>query len=256
MLQSPVRHVSYKIFDKRFTHTNGIYYVPDNDMMPASFEQVKANIDAVTKSLKAKSIVILRQVHGNDVYHARSISSTQYNSDSLPVADAVVTDIAGLALGIQTADCVPILLFNTADPVIGAVHCGWRGAKANIVKNTVALMRKISICNEIKAVIGPAIQQTSYEVGQEFYDAFVDENQGYKSFFIRSSIYNNVFLFDLVAFVKAKLLDENVEVTKIYDDDTFALPHLYYSYRYNNKIMKNPNLYGRMLSTIVINRSD
>ncbi len=211
-------------------------------------KQVENNRKAIIDDLRAKGIVILKQVHGNKVYYAKNTNYDLYND---PIADAVVTDVPLLVLAIKTADCVPVLLFSEDGKLIGAAHCGWKSAKADIIKNTIVLMRNLSSNNvlNVKAIIGPSIQQNSYEVDKDFCNNFIKDNSNYNYFF-KNSLKSNKFLFDLPGFVKSKLLDENVEIVEFSKDDTYLIPELYPSYR--RYCHTNIPYNGNMLSTIMI----
>ena len=90
-----------------------------------------------------------------------------------PQADAMATNVPGIALGILTADCAPVLLADDDARVIGAAHAGWKGALGGVIANVVEAMEELGACRtRIAAAIGPAIAQANYEVGPEFRDAF------------------------------------------------------------------------------------
>src|SRR5262249_13110651 len=95
-----------------------------------------------------------------------------------PEADAIITDCPGLAFGVLTADCVPILLAGPEAGVIAAVHAGWKGAKAGIIESTIEAMQSLGAQPaQMVAAIGPAISQAAYEVSPEFEAAFLTETE-------------------------------------------------------------------------------
>ncbi|KJV57072.1 multi-copper polyphenol oxidoreductase laccase family protein [Orientia chuto str. Dubai] len=235
-------NISYKFFDKSFIHSSGVYLLSPQNNKTIDSKQVANNKQLVINYFAAKELIVLNQKHSNSVYYAKSYS------DYAPIADAIVTDLPQLILGIQTADCVPVLLFADNGTMIGAAHCGWRGAKANIIRNIISLMRNLNNMINIKSIIGPAIQQNSYEVDEHFYNTFMQESNNYQYLFKRLE-FNNKFLFNLVGFVQDKLLEENVEIVKVYQDDTYSLPELYPSYRRDHHINYH------ILSTIVMNNA-
>ncbi len=103
-----------------------------------------------------------------------AVATEAWAADARPKADAVVTDRPGLAIGVGTADCGPILLADAEAGVIGAAHSGWRGALAGIGEATVAAMEKLGARRErIVAILGPTISQANYEVGPEVRAAFI-----------------------------------------------------------------------------------
>ena len=104
--------------------------------------------------------------------------------DERPRADALVTDRPGLALGILTADCAPILFADAEAGVVGAAHAGWKGALGGVTEAAIAAMRTLGAMPErITAVIGPCIGPDSYEVGPEFRDRFLTEDPDSAGFF-------------------------------------------------------------------------
>lgn len=129
--------------------------------------------------------VWLQQVHGTDVLDA--------DQDVLPEAprtfDAAVTTRADRALAILTADCLPVVIWDEQARVAGAAHAGWRGLQAGVLARTLDMMRRR--CPQVRswrAWIGPAISQPCFEVGQEVFEAFVQDNEANRPFFIQGRV--------------------------------------------------------------------
>ena len=121
------------------------------------------------------------QVHSPDV----AVASRAWNAASRPRADAIVTRIKGLAIGVTAADCGPILFVDPGARVIGAAHAGWKGALTGIVWSTVEAMEKLGADRaNVVAAIGPLIRQHSYEVGDEFVDRFIGADAENSLFFL------------------------------------------------------------------------
>jgi YfiH family protein len=118
-------------------------------------------------------LVTLRQVHSDVIHVFRSRKLVSLKQSPL-VGDGLVTDVSGLALGILTADCFPVLLVDTKKKAVGAFHAGWRGTVKRIVEKGVGIMQLEfgSRPEDIHAAIGPGIQKCSLEVGEEVEDAF------------------------------------------------------------------------------------
>jgi YfiH family protein len=190
--------------------------------------QILANRAAALSLLNnnINKLCLLKQVHSNKVQVVRD--AFEFNFE--PEADALVTSTKGLALGIITADCVPILLGDEINGVIGAIHAGWRGAKSNIIANTVETMVELGADLEnITAHIGPCIRKSSYEVGEEFFAHFLLESEKNHQFFTPGN--KSHYYFDLAAYVKKKLSIE--KINKINDCNIDTLTNqAYYSYRY------------------------
>src|SRR6478672_8327903 len=101
------------------------------------------------------------------------VAETPWPASERPRADALVTRVPGLAIGVSTADCGPVLLADAEARVIGAAHAGWKGALSGVLENTVAAMERLGARRDrIVAVLGPSIGPESYEVGPEFVERF------------------------------------------------------------------------------------
>ncbi len=236
--------VYYKIFDKSFKQSSHVYSKKNKSGVSNNLEIVQNNRLAVVKHYSAEDIVILQQVHGTQVVDADLIT----DNDIDPEADGVVTTKKNLVLAIQTADCAPVFFSSKDGTVIGAAHCGWRGAKAGVINNVVKLMQKKGATN-IKALIGPTIQQYSYEVDQEYYDNFTNQQPNYSRFFIRSSKKGH-YMFDLPDYVDFQLEKAGIKDMTIIVEDTYSRPERYISYR---RCYHTGELYNTtILSSIVI----
>ncbi|MFW6299446.1 MAG: peptidoglycan editing factor PgeF [Oceanicaulis sp.] len=135
----------------------------------------KANVEENRRRLAAAlggpDLVFLNQVHGADVVKVDAKPKGRWSAGE---ADAQMTDRPGLALCAQTADCVPVLLFDPVRPAVAAVHSGWRGTVKGVLAATLAAMKAAYGCEPatIQAAIGPAISQANYRVGPEVLDQF------------------------------------------------------------------------------------
>ncbi|WP_316354290.1 peptidoglycan editing factor PgeF [Candidatus Trichorickettsia mobilis] len=234
--------VYYRIFDREFTESSHVYAKYKSNSNEAEIDN---NLKVILAELAVDNILILNQTHGNTVIDADIIQSI---SEHEPEGDAAITTTNNLALAIQTADCAPVLLYCTKGKVIGVAHCGWKSAKADIIINLVEQMR-LTGADAIAAVIGPAIQQSSYEVDQQYYQDFVNQQSNYQRFFIPSTKADH-YMFDLPSFVEMKLLASGVnQITKI-SEDTYTSPAKYPSYRRSCHLGKS--LQHSILSTIIL----
>jgi len=166
-----------------------------------------------------------------------------------PKADAMVTTRRGLALGILTADCTPILLADVKAGVIGAAHAGWKGAKAGVMDAVVAAMvRHGARQADIVAAVGPVIGRDSYEVGPEFRQAFLDDDPAAAAFFHDGP--RGRPHFDLPGFVIRRLEGLGLgEIDRI-AADTCADARRFFSYR--RSCLNGEPDYGRQLSAIAL----
>jgi polyphenol oxidase len=164
-------------------------------------------------------------------------------------ADGLVTTERGIALGILTADCVPVLFADTEAGVVGAAHAGWRGAVSGVLEATVRAMTVLGAERaRIRAGFGPAIAQASYEVGPEFPAPFLAQDPGNERFFVASA--NAKYHFDLPAYVRTRLERLGLAAVATTGGDTAAEPERFFSYR-RSRLAGEPD-YGRLLSAIAL----
>ena len=146
----------------------------------------------------------LRQTHSASVVKIDSTSDASINARD--DADALITNTSGYALAILTADCVPVLFAAPEMGVIGAAHAGWRGAVDGVLEATIAMMAKAGITqDQIEAVIGPAIQQANYQVGDDLRHAVLAAHDDADSFFDLDQGIDGKYRFDLPGFVQSCL---------------------------------------------------
>lgn len=208
------------------------------------FVQENKRLAMQALELNIDQLASLYQIHSTEVV----LISEKNQLAEKPKADAMVTRLPGIALGILTADCVPILFADVENKVIGAAHSGWKGSVGNIAKNVVDTMIVQGAQKScIKAVIGPAIQQNSYEVGPDFPAPFLALDKQNERFFT-SSVKTGHHMFDLTGFVKAQLDDLSIGSVERIKRDTCTETDMFYSYR---RMCKNAEAdYGRLLSAI------
>ena len=155
----------------------------------------------------------------------------------------------GLALGILTADCAPVLFADEEAGVIGAAHAGWRGALAGVTDSTIAAMERLGARREnVHAAVGPCIAQPSYEVDEGFRRRFIDEDGSNDRFFITGAAGKPHF--DLEAYVVHRLIAAGIGEVEALNLDTYADPDRFYSYR--RATHRGEADYGRQLSAIAI----
>lgn len=194
---------------------------------------------ALTAVSEADALVTVRQVHGSRT----AVVAYPYPDDARPEADAIVTMTPGLALGILTADCAPVLLADPYARIIGAAHAGWKGAVGGILESVVAVMEEFGAeRHRICAAIGPTIAMTSYEVGEEFRDYV-------PAAFLLPTRPGHL-LFDLEGLVAHKLRQAGVGRVQCMGLDTYADSHRFFSYRRATHAAE-PD-YGRQLSMIAL----
>jgi hypothetical protein len=161
-----------------------------------------------------------------------------------------VTRIPGLAIGVSTADCGPVLLADPAARVIGAAHAGWRGAFAGVTDAAIAAMEKLGARRErIVAAIGPLIRQPSYEVGAELVEDFLTADAANARFFQPSAQLGH-FMFDLPGYIAARLDRAGIGAIEDLDACTYAEPQHFFSFRRTTH--RGEPDYGRHVNAIVL----
>ena len=190
-------------------------------------------------------LVTLHQVHSGDAIPVTSPCP----DDARPHADALVTDRPGLALGILTADCTPVLFADPEAGVIGAAHSGWKGAIGGVVESTVAQMERLGAeRSRIRAAIGPTIARRSYEVDEGFFRRFVAEDPDFERFFSAGKPDHHQF--DLEGFVVARVAAAGVARVEALGLDTYSDPDRFYSFR--RATHRGEPDYGRQISLIAL----
>ena len=206
----------------------------------------------LTKSMlkqcfSSQKVLFVNQIHGFEVVIINTPQKI-HGDQNLPKADALVSNLSNVVLGVVTADCAPILLFDEEEKIIAAAHAGWRGAKLGVVASAIVQMKKLGAKN-ISAAIGPTIQQNSYEVSTDFFDDFLSENAYNKKFFV-SGVRSGKYLFDLPLYVEEKLLEAGVKKIENQKVDTYKNEESFFSFRRSTH--QNQQDCGRNISVIAI----
>ncbi len=191
------------------------------------------------------NLLSLWQVHSADVV----VATGPWPADR-PRADAMVTATKGVALGVSTADCGPILFADAEAGVVGAAHSGWKGAFTGIAEATLSAMEKLGARRDRTiAVLGPTIGPESYEVGPEFVDRFTAADIGNARFF-KPSLRSGHAMFDLPAFIAHRFRAAGVGRFIDLGLCTYADPGRFFSYRMTTH--RGEPDYGRLISAIVL----
>jgi len=189
-------------------------------------------------------LATVRQVHSSHVVTLDDAADIPATRDI--DADGLVTARRDVALAVLTADCQPVLLADPAAGVVGACHAGWRGALDGVIEATVAAMQALG-ATDIRAVIGPTISQAAYEVGPDFMDRFLVEDDDHQRFF--SGGPNGRPMFDLPAFGLSRLRAAGV-TAEWSRHCTYSDPARFFSYR--RATHEGQVDYGRLISAIAL----
>jgi YfiH family protein len=241
--------IRHAFFTRAGGVSNGIYESLNGGIgskdKPENVVENRARM-AIALGVAPTHFVTCFQIHSPDV-----ITATEpWTRENSPRADAIVTRVPGLAVGVGTADCGPILFADSEAGVVGATHAGWKGALTGVLEATVAAMEKLGARRaRIRAAIGPLIRQGNYEVGAEFVDRFKAAEAANGKFFAPAARAGHA-MFDLPGFIKSRL--ERTEIAGIEDLGlcTYADPARFFSYRRTTH-RSEPD-YGRHVNAIAL----
>ncbi len=241
-------HIAHAFFTREGGTSEGVYASlncgPGSNDEPARVAENRRRAMA-RFGLAAGALTTARQVHGRTVVHVER----PLLPGPAPEADGLVTNVPGMAIGVLTADCAPVLLVEPEAGVVGAIHAGWRGAAQGVVEAVVGEMEGLgAVPSRVCAVIGPCIGARSYEVGLEFPAPFLAQDPAFARFFTEAS--GGRFRFDLAAYVEARLEGLAIRSVERIQADTYLDQERFFSYR--RALLKGEPDYGRALSVIAI----
>ena len=251
MIEVPALMVSPELRHGFFTRqggwSSGIYESLNcglgSDDLRDNVQRNRAHV-ATALGMMPHNLVTGHQTHSSEVAILDQIP------DQAPRADALVTASTGIALGILTADCAPVLFADPAAQIVGAAHAGWRGALEGVLDATVGAMEQLGAArSQIIAAIGPAIHQGAYEVGEEFRQRFCDADAANDRFFIASDRPAH-FRFDLPAYCQDRLSRLGLAQITASQNCTYSEPGLFFSYR--RATHRGEADYGRQISAITL----
>ena len=238
------KNISHAFFNSKGGCSSGIYKSLNCGYGSKDKKNnIRKNIQIVSKKIgfKISNLIFLNQIHSNKFYFCKKKPKNKLNGDGL------ITSTPGLAIGILTADCAPILFYDKEKKIIGAAHAGWRGAyKKIIIKIAKYLIKNGSNLNSLYFVIGPSIAQKNYEVGKEFKKKFFKQNIKNIKYFKNTR--KRIF-FSLRDYIKGQLKDLGIKNIEIIKKDTYNSKNNFFSSR---RSKKNYNDYGRNISVIMI----
>lgn len=190
----------------------------------------------------------MRQIHSNKVF---VLDDLKYLTDIDKIeADAVVTKLKNVVIGVTTADCVPILIVDDVKKIIGVIHAGWKSAITGIIKNTISEMKNLGAdVKNIKAVVGPHLRVDNFEIKKDFLDNLVKNNINYSDFIINK---NDKIYFDISKFINFDLKNNGIINFSDVEIDTYSNPELFFSYR--RSFHENKNKFGCQFSAIMLKK--
>lgn len=246
---SDIARIKHAFFTRKGGISDGVYASLNTGLGSAdNSEHVRHNQESAMQALGycRDDLYLLSQVHSDIV-----VEVTGGTVFAPQQADALVTKEKGKVIGVQTADCGPVLFADSEAGVIGAAHAGWKGAIGGVLDNTVMSMEALGADrSRISAVLGPCIRQSSYEVDAGFKDNFLAEDSDNEIFFIPSMKDGHV-MFDLAGYIVRRLHALGLWSVSDIDRDTCAEEAEFFSYR-RTCLQGQTKEYGRLLSTIVL----
>jgi polyphenol oxidase len=253
MLQARVlgglKGVRHAFFTRHGGVSEGVYASfnggPGSSDAPARVVENRARM-AAALGVEPDWLLTAYQIHSPDAV----IVERPWAPQARPRADAIVTRAGGLAIGVTTADCGPLLFADATAGVIGAAHAGWRGAATGIIEATIGAMERCGAeRNRIVAALGPTIRQPSYEVGPEFVARFRQETPANQRFFKPAARPEHA-LFDLPGYIAARVAAAGIRTFEDLAQCTYADAARFFSYR--RSVHRKESDYGRHISAIAL----
>ena len=201
---------------------------------------------AAALGVEPRRLLTAYQTHSPNVV----VAEAPWTTENRPRADAIVTRMRALAIGVTTADCGPVLFAEPRAGVIGAAHAGWRGALTGVIEATIAAMERLGAAQrQIRAAIGPMIRQGNYEVGPDLVERFRADDPASSRFFGPARRDGHA-MFDLAGYIAARL--KRAGITEVEDVGlcTYADPEQFFSYRRTTHRAEAD--YGRHVNAIAL----
>ena len=248
-LLSDLPGIQHAFFSRRRGVSKGLYsslncgFASGDDKHDVAENRARAMADL---GLPPEALVTASQVHSAAV----RVVDRPWGQGRSPAVDGLVTVSPGVALGILSADCAPVLLADADARVAGAAHAGWRGALGGVLEATLEAMVALGARRpSVRAAVGPCIDRRSYEVGPEFPGPFLAAEAGDADLFAPAERRGH-FLFDLAGYVRRRLERMGIgEVSRI-EADTYGDADRFFSYRRATRL--GDSGYGRHLSAICL----
>ena len=246
---APLANVRHAFFTRSGGVSAGVYAslnggVGSNDR-PENVAENRARMAAIL-GVNPDRLLTAYQIHSPDVV----VADKPWTRENRPRADAIVTQVPRLAIGVSTADCGPLLLADSDAGVIGAAHAGWRGALTGVIEATIAAMERIGADrNRIAAALGPTIRQANYEVGPEFVQRFLSEDRANALYFAPAQRPKHA-MFDLPGYIGDRVRRTGITQFEDLGLCTYAEPERFFSYRRTTRSGEAD--YGRHVNAIAL----
>ena len=203
-------------------------------------KNIKIALNAL--GIEKKRLKLINQIHSNKIFF---INNNNLNKDIY--GDGLITENKNIALGILTADCAPIFIFDKKKSIVCCLHSGWKGALNNIVSKGIKKIKRKKIKSQnIIVIVGPCLGFSNFEVDKKFKLKFIKKNRSYQKFF--KSKNRNKDIFDLRNLINFQISKEGIDNVFNIRKDTYKNSHIFFSHRratHQNKIQT-----GRMINII------
>ena len=203
-------------------------------------KNIKIALNAL--GIEKKKLKLINQIHSNKIFF---INNNNLNKDIY--GDGLITENKNIALGILTADCAPIFIFDKKKSIVCCLHSGWKGALNNIVSKGIKKIKRKKIKSQnIIVIVGPCLGFSNFEVDKKFKLKFIKKNRSYQKFF--KSKNRNKDIFDLRNLINFQISKEGIDNVFNIRKDTYKNSHIFFSHRratHQNKIQT-----GRMINII------
>ena len=239
------KNISHGFFNKLGGYSTGIY--KSLNCGPGSKDNkrnINKNLRKICIKIKCskKKLILLNQIHSNKVISINKVPKRKL------LGDALITSKKKFALGILTADCAPVFIYDSKKKIISAIHAGWKGAYKRILYKAIyEFKKKGSNVKDLNVVIGPCISKRNYEVKKDFLNRFLNQNKKNKHFF---SFRRKKIFFSLNEYIVNQLKNIGVKNIEIINKDTYLNKNNFFSSR--RSIKNNYDDYGRNISVIMI----
>jgi YfiH family protein len=246
---SKFKDIEHAFFNRLSGQPHGVYKNLNFRLSSSdNNKKILKNLSIAKNKIKsyANKIVLLNQIHSNKFYYIDKKSNTNNKRFE---GDAIITNKSNTPIGVLTADCAPLLIYDKKNKIIAAIHAGWKGAYKGIVKKVITfIIKKGSSVDNITAVIGPCISVKNYEVKEDLIKKFIKKDTKSKFFFkkIRNKNY-----FNLNKYISYQLKSLGIKKIDIINKDTFNIKNNFFSARRSKNC--NGSDYGRNISVIMIN---
>jgi|TARA_B100001142_G_scaffold273504_1_gene281044 polyphenol oxidase len=245
---SKLKKISHAFFGKTGGASRGIYKSLNCGIGSADKKiYILKNLSIVKKKIShnSKKIILTHQIHSDKF----NFIDKEYKIKKPLIGDALITNQKKTPIAVLTADCAPILLYDTKNNIIAAIHAGWKGAYKGIIKKVVKFfLKKNSAPKNIIASIGPCISVKNYEIKMDFKKKFLKKDKKNRLFFKKRK---NKIYFNLSKYIKSELKKLKINNIEEIHKDTFNIKNNFFSAR--RSIGRNENDYGRNISVIMIN---